>query len=66
LSGILLSLVGSQLLAWLVFETPFIPSWVPFLVLLPGITILVLVIGLSNSVSVIKSPPLEVLRKESV
>lgn len=64
LSGILLSLVGSQLLAWFVFETPFIPSWVPFLVLLPGITILVLVIGLSNSVSVIKSPPLEVLRKE--
>lgn len=64
LSGILLSLGGSQLLAWLVFETPFVPSWVPFLVLLPGITLLVLGIGLSNSVSVIKSPPLEVLRKE--
>lgn len=66
LSGILLSLAGSQLLAWLVFETPFVPSWVPFLVLLPGITLLVLAIGLSNSVSVIKSPPLEVLRKEGV
>lgn len=64
LSGILLSLAGSQLLAWLVFETPFVPSWVPFLVLLPGITLLVLGIGLSNSVRVIKSPPLEVLRKE--
>lgn len=64
LSGILLSLAGSQLLAWLVFETPFIPSWVPFLLLFPVITILVLAIGLSNSVSVIKSPPLEVLRKE--
>ncbi len=64
LSGILLSLAGSQLLAWLVFETPFVPSWVPFLLLLPGITLLVLGIGLSNSVSVIKSPPLEVLRKE--
>ncbi len=66
LSGILLSLGGSQLLAWLVFETPFVPSWVPFLVLLPGITALVLVIGLSNSVSVLKSPPLEVLRREGV
>lgn len=64
LSGILLSLLSSQLLAWLVFDTPFIPSLIPFLVLLPGITLLVLAIGLGNSISVIKSPPLEVLRKE--
>jgi len=65
LSGILLSLLSSQLLAWLVFDTSFIPSFVPFIVLLPGISLLVLAIGLGNSVSVIKSPPLEVLRKES-
>ena len=64
MSGILLSLVSSQLLAWLVFETPFFPSLFPFLILLPGISLLVMVIGLSNSISVIKSPPLEVLRKE--
>ena len=64
LSGILLSLIGSQLLGWLLFDTPFVPSWIPFLVLLPGIVLLVLAIGLSNSISVIKSPPLEVLRKE--
>ena len=64
LSGILLSLISSQLLGWLVFETPFVPSWVPFLVLFPGITLLVLIIGITNSRSVIKSPPLEVLRKE--
>ena len=64
LSGILLSLLASQLLGWLLFDTPFVPSWIPFLVLLPGIVILVLAIGLSNSISVIKSPPLEVLRKE--
>jgi putative ABC transport system permease protein len=63
LAGILLSLLSSQLLAWFLFETPFIPSWIPFLVLLPGIVLLVLVIGLSNSVGVIKKPPLEVLRK---
>ncbi|MEH6407022.1 MAG: FtsX-like permease family protein [Leeuwenhoekiella sp.] len=65
LSGILLSLVSSQLLAWIVFDSPFLPSLFPFLVLFPGITLLVLLIGLGNSVGVIKSPPLDVLRKES-
>ncbi|APG59324.1 ABC transporter permease [Christiangramia salexigens] len=63
-SGILLSLISSQLLALFVFETSFIPSFIPFLVILPGVTILVMLIGISNSLSVIKSPPLEVLRKE--
>jgi len=64
LVGILLSLISSQLLAALLFKEPFIPSAVPFLVFLPGITVLVLLIGLSNIRSVLKSPPLEVLRKE--
>jgi putative ABC transport system permease protein len=64
LTGILLSLVSSQLLALFVFESVFTPSLFPFLVLFPGITLLVLLIGLVNSSSVIKSPPLEVLRKE--
>ncbi|MBZ9651438.1 ABC transporter permease [Psychroflexus montanilacus] len=64
LSGVLLSLISSQLLAWLVFESPFVPSLVPFLVIFPGIVLLVLIIGLSNSLSVIRKPPLEVLRKE--
>ena len=64
LSGILLSLISSQLLGYFVFETTFIPSWVPFLVLLPGIILLVMSIGLGNSLGVIKSPPLVVLRKE--
>lgn len=64
LTGILLSLVGSLLLAWLVFDSAFTPSLFPFFVLLPAIVILVLAIGLSNSWEVIKSPPLKVLRKE--
>ena len=64
LSGILLSLISSQLLGYFVFETTFIPSWIPFLVLLPGIILLVMGIGLGNSLGVIKSPPLVVLRKE--
>ena len=65
LSGILLSLLSSQLLAWLVFDSAFVPSAFPFLVLFPGICILVMIIGLTNNLDVIKSPPLEVLRKEA-
>ncbi|MET2984790.1 ABC transporter permease [Aureibaculum conchae] len=65
LIGILLSLLGSQILATLLFKEPFVPSAIPFLVFLPGITGLVLLIGLSNIRSVLNSPPLEVLRKES-
>ena len=64
--GILLSLISSQLLAYFVFDTAFVPSWIPFLIVLPGIVSLVLLIGLSNSRSVVKSPPLQVLRKEGV
>lgn len=64
LVGISLSLISSQLLATLLFKEPFIPSAIPFLVFLPGITLLVLLIGLSNIRAVLKSPPLEVLRKE--
>ncbi|MCH4823848.1 FtsX-like permease family protein [Gramella lutea] len=64
LSGILLSLLSSLLLGYFVFETTFVPSWIPFLVLLPGIILLVMSIGLGNSMGVIKSPPLVVLRKE--
>ena len=61
--GVLLSLLSSELLAVFAFETSFTPSLEPFM-LLPGITLLVLLIGLSNSRSVLNSPPLEVLRKE--
>ncbi len=62
--GIVLSLLGSLLLARFVFEVSFIPSGIPFLVVLPGIMALVLLIGLLNSKSVLQSPPLEVLRRE--
>jgi len=61
--GILLSLLSSQLLAYFVFDTTFAPSWIPFLILLPGVMLIVLAIGLFNSRTVIRSSPLEVLRK---
>jgi putative ABC transport system permease protein len=64
LVGILLALLSSFCLALFVFKEPFLPSLIPFLVFLPGITLLVLVIGLSNIQTVLRSSPLEVLRKE--
>ena len=64
--GVVLSYIGARLLATHVFKTDFVPSLVPFLVVMPGITFLVVIIGLLNSRGVLKSPPLEVLRKESV
>lgn len=63
LLGILLALISSLLLAVFVFKEPFVPSLIPFLVFLPGISLLVLGIGLSNIREVLKSSPLEVLRK---
>jgi putative ABC transport system permease protein len=64
LTGVILSLISSQLLALWIFKAPFVPSAVPFTILFPGITLLVLSIGLINSKSVITNTPLEVLRKE--
>ena len=65
LVGIILALAGSFLLAVLVFKETFVPSFVPFLVFLPGISLLVLGIGLSNIQSVLRSTPLQVLRREA-
>ena len=64
LTGILLALIGSLSLALFVFKEPFLPSWIPFGVFLPGITLLVVAIGLSNIRSVLQSSPLEVLRRD--
>ena len=64
LVGMLLALISSFCLAVFVFKEPFLPSSTPFLVFLPGITLLVLGIGLSNIQTVLRSSPLEVLRRE--
>ncbi len=65
LVGIVLALVSSLCLALFVFEQAFVPSWIPFGMFLPGISLLVVLIGLSNIQSVLRSSPLEVLRKEA-
>jgi putative ABC transport system permease protein len=66
LSGIFLSLISSQLLGWYLFELAFLPSFIPLVILFPSITLLVILIGLGNSRSVLKSPPLQVLRREGL
>ena len=65
LVGIILALISSLCLALFVFKEPFIPSLIPFVVFLPGITLLVVAIGLSNIQTVLRSSPLEVLRREA-
>ncbi|NKI32354.1 ABC transporter permease [Croceivirga thetidis] len=62
LTGLLLAMIGSVLLALFLFQEPFTPSVIPFLIFLPALVLLVVAIGLSNIRPVLKSSPLEVLR----
>ena len=62
LTGILLAVVGSYLLATFVFELDFNLSWWPILGIFVFIVALTVAIGLWNSRDVIKRSPLEVLR----
>ncbi len=64
LTGMLLSIIGSFLLAKFAFKIAFSPNWLPPLFLFLGITLLTVIIGLINSREVLTKPPLEVLRKE--
>jgi putative ABC transport system permease protein len=64
LTGIFLSFGSSWMLAKFSFQTNFIPSPEPALVILVTISMLTVVIGLLNSRSVLNRPPLEVLRNE--
>lgn len=64
LTGVLIALTGSWALAVFNFETPFTPSFLPILVSYLAITFLTILIGLSNSRSVLNKPPLEILRSE--
>ena len=64
--GVILALIATYILAQSLFETPFTPSWIPFLVLIPLVCLVVVALGIGNSRAVLKSPPLEVLRRDSV
>lgn len=64
LSGIVLSLLGSWVLAFFTFETSFVPNMLPVLVVYLFITMLTVLIGLLNSRGILSKSPLEVLRSE--
>jgi len=63
--GVVLAVAGSSLLAYMLFDTAFIPSAIPFFVILPAITFLVFVIGVGSSVGIIRNSPISVLQKET-
>ena len=64
LTGIIISAVGSFLLAKFSFNIPFSPNLIPPFILFLSITGLTVLIGLFNSRDVLNRPPLEVLRSE--
>lgn len=63
LAGVFIALVGSWALARFSFEVPFSPSVGPVVIVYLTITALTMLIGLSNSRSILNNPPLEVLRQ---
>jgi putative ABC transport system permease protein len=65
LTGILLAMGGSWILAEQVFDTAFRPSWLPVIGVFSGVCLLTVAIGMANSRQVVNRPPLEVLRDAS-
>lgn len=63
-TGILMALVGSSLLAAYVFEGVFIPDIWIVLALMFGVSVLTVFIGVLNSLSTLRQPPLVVLRRD--
>jgi putative ABC transport system permease protein len=63
-TGIGLSLVFSEVLARMSFESSLVVHWWPVLVIFVSVCGLTILIGLYNSRGVLNKPPLEILRKE--
>ncbi len=64
LTGIFIALLSTWALAIFSFETVFVPNLLGAFVAYIAITGLTVLIGLTNSRSVVNKPPLEILRKE--
>lgn len=64
IAGLLISMIGSWLLASFVFEITYLPNYLAIFSVFIIITSLTIIIGLLNSRSVINNPPLQVIRKE--
>ncbi|WP_428330911.1 ABC transporter permease [Mucilaginibacter sp.] len=65
LTGIVIAISGSWLLAKYSFEIPFVINLIPAAILFFIITLLTIVIGLLNSRGALNKPPLEILRTTS-
>ena len=63
-TGIILSFIGTWLIAKFSFKIPFAPNMLPPFLVFLSITALTIFIGLFNSRDVLNKPPLEVLRAE--
>jgi len=63
-TGIILSLAASWMLAKFIFETGFTPQLLPLFGVLVTICLLTVIIGLANSRSIVRRPPLDILREE--
>ncbi|TDI94060.1 MAG: FtsX-like permease family protein, partial [Caldithrix sp.] len=64
LTGLVLSYSSSWALAFFVFESVFIPTILPFVVMITVVIGLTVLIGMLNSRGILDRPPLEVLRAE--
>ena len=63
-TGIVISMISSWLLAYFSFDASFTPNILPILGVYVIITSLTIIIGILNSRGILSKPPLEVLRKE--
>ncbi|HEX9654309.1 MAG TPA: FtsX-like permease family protein, partial [bacterium] len=64
LTGLLLSYFGGWALAYFVFKAVFLPTLLPFMIVLVTVIALTVLIGMANSRGILDRPPLEVLRVE--
>jgi putative ABC transport system permease protein len=64
ITGIVLSLGSTWLLARYRFQAPFSVLWLPLFLVFISVCALTVIIGLANSRGVVTRPPLEVLREE--
>ncbi len=64
-TGLILSYAGSWALAFFVFDSVFVPTVLPFLIVLSVVVGLTILIGMLNSRGILDRPPLEVLRVEA-
>jgi putative ABC transport system permease protein len=63
-TGLVLALGGGYLLATFFFEVSFAFAWPELVTISVGVVLLTMAIGWWNSREVIRTPPLQVLRKE--